>query len=142
MSSAISPRSSRLRGRPRFRASWTRRHTSALGSPLGRGSSAFVGPSAREARSTRSTMPVLRLAIVRLAILGEVGHELVRDRREDLHGVEPAPTVALARAVAVGQRDRAEVDEEGGELAPELAARDHPIDEAVVEQELRALESG
>src|SRR3954468_2711999 len=115
MSSAISPSSSRLRGRPGWRASWTRRHISAFGSPLGRGSSAFLGASAREPRRTRSTMAVLRLAVLGLAVLGEIRHELVRHRREELHGVEAAPAIGLAGAiaVAVGQADGLQVREEG-----------------------------
>src|SRR5260221_780939 len=124
-SSANARRNSSVRGRPWLRASWTRCHIAAFGS-AGRA----VPPSvpSRFRPSSRSTTGGLH---------GLVRGDLLGQRRQEADRAEARPGLAVTRHV-----HRAHEPEQRRDLGPEVAPMDNPIDEAVLEQELRTLEAG
>src|SRR5690349_10686384 len=138
-SSAISARRSSVRGRARLRASWTRFQTAVLGStgsrrllpsalplplPSVRGSSGR--PSRRS--TTAATVPAVAAMA---AIAAGDGREECADRVER----------GGRRLLELVAR-HAHEPKQGGDLGAELATVHDPVDEAVLEEELAALEAG
>ena len=131
-SSAMCRSSSSVRGRRRFRASWTVAQTAAACSVVRR---VNHGPASGRARAhgrpaaDRRPVSPSGMTLSASAVRNDSGRKA---------GSVPLPGVLLVGHCHVG---RLEEREQRRELGAQLGPVDDPVDEAVVEQELRALEA-
>src|SRR5438093_1172243 len=97
----------------------------AMASAIPRSSDSGPGWAPSRRPSRRSTTAGLR---------DLVGHDSLGERRQEPDRAEADPRLAVLRRLA-GPHEA----QECGDLRPEVTPMDDPVDEAVLEQELRAL---